>query len=91
MDNDKVQAILRAFNCKLQPRDLGDDGIAFLSFLSWASGSTDMARAIQAAYFTQTGRLPRHDSRATADETGQYIDWLIERHWGEAALTKGVH
>lgn len=80
---DKLRA---ALGFKLIPDDLGDGGMAFVGFLNFASSDSEQARMLQVEYFNATGKRPCNDRRATAAETGEYIDWLIETQWGEASL-----
>ena len=83
---EKLRAVMKF---KRQPEDLGDGGMAFVSFLHFASGDSEQAHAVQAAYFNATGKRPCNDMRATAEQTGEYIDWLIETQWGEDKAKEG--
>jgi len=78
---DKLRA---QFGFARSPEDLGDGGVAFVSFLNFASGDSEEAHKLQALYFADTGRHAHDDKRATPAEVGQYIDWLIETQWGPA-------
>lgn len=82
--DDFISKLRAAFNFERTPDDLGDGGVAFASFLNFAAGDSTAAEQIQLAWFQSTGKAPRNDMRATADETGSFIDWLIVNHWGEA-------
>lgn len=91
MNSNYVEMLRETFAFRLHPMDAGDGGIAFTFFLNFATGSTDEARRLQAAYFNATGKSPRYDAKASAHECGEYIDWLIENHWGEAAADGLMH
>lgn len=83
MDAPAIKSLREAFGFKRQPDDLGDGGTAFIAFLNFATGDSKMAHSLQAEYFNGTGDRPMNDSRATAAQTGGFIDWLIETQWGE--------
>ena len=80
-----IDKLREAFAFKRNPEDPGDGGMAFASFLNFASGDSEEAHKLQALYFTDTGRHAHDDKRATPAEVGQYIDWLIETQWGAAS------
>ncbi len=79
-----------AFGFKREPVNLDDGGIAFLGFLNFASGDSEVAHALQKAWFNASGKTPCHDMRATPAQAGEYIDWLIETQWGEAGATSAA-
>ncbi len=85
---DDLRAI---FGFKREPIDIGDNDVAFLGFLNFASGDSIEARMLQAIYFNATGKRPCNDMPATAAQTGEYIDWLIETQWGENVAAADVH
>lgn len=85
---NRIGILRAATGFKREPLNLRDGGVAFISFLNFASGDGDMARQLQAAFFNATGKAPRNDLRATPEECGEYIDWLIQNHWGEAPETQ---
>ena len=85
-----VAKLQESFGFQRTPMDPGDGGIAFVHFLQFASGDSEMAHQLQATYFQATGKRPCNDMRATAPKTGEFIDWLIETQWGEASAA-AVH
>lgn len=78
-DIEKMRA---AFGFKRTPSDIGDGGMAFIGFLNFASGDSETAHELQKVYFEDTGKRPMNDMRATPEQVGHYIDWLIETQWG---------
>lgn len=82
-----VDHLRAALGFEREPMNLDDGGLAFIGFVRFACGDSDVAHALQACWFNASGNAPRHDTPATSAECGQYIDWLIQTQWGEAGVT----
>jgi hypothetical protein len=89
MIDDPIEKLRAMFKFKRNPEDLGDGGLAFIGFLNFVSGDSDEAHSVQLAYFKDTGGHPLDDMRASPEQAGKYIDWLIETQWGEDKAKEG--
>jgi|ThiBiot_750_plan_1041556.scaffolds.fasta_scaffold16388_3 hypothetical protein len=82
MAPDLIAPVREAFGFKLDPLKLPDGGLAFVSFLKFASGNSTEAQGLQNAWARDVGKTSLKPIASTKD-TASYIDCLIRTQWGE--------
>lgn len=78
-----LEALREAFPFKRTPMNCGDGGVAFMNFIGFVSARSPIAKSIRDSFRQLTGITADAPMSASKEEVGQFIDWLIETHWGE--------
>lgn len=81
-----LSALQAAIGFIKEPMNPGDDGRAFMSFAAFASGPSDIGRAMRNEFSQGRGTFgetPRQTAAA-------FFDWLIASYWGEAESVAGA-